>query len=167
MLRFLDLYCGQGGAAKGYADYFTAQGYEAAMGIHWMDRDGLAQSIPPTYTAYLSQFIAPYLQTKQEVTMPKTKNFAPLQTPAADIVYTPIPGDKHHKHYKNSTVRMYDQASAKVTVSVWVPLPSDSRFNVCRVCGKAQGRYGRLPKPAPSVFFIQPDMFSEVVTCSA
>lgn len=35
--------------------YHTIQDWREAMGIDWMDRNGLAQAIPPVYTKYLGQ----------------------------------------------------------------------------------------------------------------
>lgn len=38
------------------------ESWRAAMDIDWMNRDELAQAIPPAYTAFLAEQIAPALQ---------------------------------------------------------------------------------------------------------
>ncbi len=56
-LRVLDLYCCQGGAAKGYEDAgCTVTGVDLArrvLGVPWMNRDGIRECIPPAYTQWI------------------------------------------------------------------------------------------------------------------
>lgn len=79
------------------------------------------------------------------------QSFTPAPIPSP--VYQPCPGPngktrEKHTHYEGSTVYMSVPGSTVTTVvSVWVERPDG--FKVCRVCGRAQGRYGRKPaRPA-------------------
>lgn len=73
-MKLLDLFCGAGGAARGYqlagfhvtgvdmvnqpryaGDEFVQSNKRAAMGIDWMSGAELNQAIPPAYTTFLGQ----------------------------------------------------------------------------------------------------------------
>ncbi|WP_217215450.1 hypothetical protein [Streptomyces sp. AC550_RSS872] len=63
--RLLDLYCCQGGAAKGYVDAgFEVTGVDLArrvLGVPWMNRDGIRECIPPAYTQWIGRHALTHL----------------------------------------------------------------------------------------------------------
>lgn len=61
--RLLDLFCGAGGAAKGYADAgFDVVGVD--MGIDWMTLPELSQAIPPAYTKFIGEQLLAHIGEK-------------------------------------------------------------------------------------------------------
>ena len=49
---------------QGVAVPVTTADWRRAMGIDWMTRDGLAQAIPPAYTAFLGAELLSHLRER-------------------------------------------------------------------------------------------------------
>ncbi len=56
-------------AVRGHRRYYSASPAEshAAMGIHWMNRNELAEAIPPAYTRWIGAQLIAYLEADCEV----------------------------------------------------------------------------------------------------
>jgi DNA (cytosine-5)-methyltransferase 1 len=55
---------GHGGPGSRRKSHGTAQQWRDAMGIEWMTRDELAQSVPPAYSEYIGRQVIQQLRTK-------------------------------------------------------------------------------------------------------